>query len=982
MWVRAGVTLSIDRYNQSIEAAGRDSAPQHWSPGWLAELVDRQERTLGGCVVGVVRDLLDRGQSSPTIRSARASANDEIAHIAADTVAFLPSLKWTAGGAFRGALLLDPHRGASENLSGFARNFLEGAALNSVGKLATPNSAFSRATAARLGNGLLAESLTHLTVGLGLGTVKTGFNPDAWKDASGSASFKKGLENMAVNGAIAAAVNLPAGMIGFRISKAASVAIGRDGLSPKVGALISGAGSGYAGGIVFGGIEGVSSGKDWQDILASGHKGGLIGAFTGGFVQGFQARAGQTHATEAAAVRARRAELPAERQLLLEPEVPAASRGDRTVRHGKLADTAGRAWYDKTLDITPKTLSAEERLALSGRLLRPRLIEAMMAVPRQGVEGPFKDYRDFSRRAVQEVKLPLREYEVAGHSTRILVGEEYARQLDEVRQLRHRIDSLESSGKSMSQQLELIRLKDELSRHRFGTRALPEDFIAYLDQLPDRRLVRRLIIVDGHSAEDAWMKQAYKPDFTAAATASPDGDVIFYSPHRHAPLRDQLFHEWAHLVKFKFGNESQLFNIAADLEKGGHFSSDYARFSDHENFAVHMGEDMLHWDADTFALITDQAPLRSVIFGRALARTFHSLPSWARSIHHKQFNARLAYLNNEVLPRAQELLVNKVNNGDANTRKLALQLLGPLGNKSHLEGLVAIARRGPNLETSKLALDAALQIAHRNGQEVDLLLEAGRPGSAVRDTAINLMKRMRDYRAPSYWRLLELSGDPRSIPDLVKLIDTMPDLQGKKLAFAEAMRLARQSGDMQAIGRLMLRAPDVQAKREAFDFMLDRLSGKGKARIEFALRTLQKDADLREPALAVLAAAGDATVQKQVQKLTGDGDPHVAWLARKTLEAIGRNVEFDTLTTRLRVGFERDRLAAARQLGQFGELRAIRPLLEAAATGPAAVRAEAAAALENFSSMVVKFEVRQLLRLRPELRPQLEPVLRGYRPAM
>ncbi|HEY9870957.1 MAG TPA: HEAT repeat domain-containing protein [Candidatus Obscuribacterales bacterium] len=974
--------MSIERYGESTEAAGRDGSSPASPAGWLAELIDREERTLGGCVVGVVRDLLDRGQSSQTIRSARARSNDEVAHIAADTVAFLPSLKWTAGGAIRGALLLDPHRSASDNLSGFGKNFLEGAALNCVGKLAAPNSAFARATAARLGNGLLAESATHLTVGLGLGTVKSGFNLEAWKDASGSFSVKHGLENMVLNGGIAAAVNLPAGMIGFRISKAATVAVGRDGLSPKVGALISGAGSGYAGGIVFGGIEGVSAGKDWQGILSSMHKGGLVGAFTGGFVQGFQARAWQRQVTETASARPRRPELPAELQPVLEPEAPAAPRGDKTTRTGKPADTAGRAWYDKTLDIRPRVLNAEERLALSGRLLRPRVIEATMDAPRQGVEGPFKDYKDFSRRAVKEVKAALREYEVEGHSTRILVGEEYARQLDQVRQLRQRIDGLEGSGKSMSQQLELIRLKDELSRHRFGSRALPEDFIPYLDQLPDRRLVRRLIIVDGPSAEDAWMKQAYKPDFTAAATASPDGDVIFYSPHRHAPLRDQLFHEWAHLVKFKFGSESQLFNIAADLEKGGHFSSDYARFSDHENFAVHMGEDMLHWDADTFALITDQAPLRSVIFGRALARTFQSLPSWARSIHHKQFNARLAYLNNEVLPRAQELLVTTVHNGDANTRKLALQLLGPLGNKSHLELLVPLARKSQNLETAELALDAALQIAHRNGREVDLLLEVGRPGSAVRDTAIDLMKRMRDYRAPSYWRLLELSGDPRSIPELVNLIDTMPDLQGKKLAFAEAMRLARQSGDMQAIGRLMLRAPDVQAKKEAFDLILDHLSGKGKARVEFALRTLQKDADLREPALAVLAAAGDAAAQKQVQKLTGDGDPHVASLARKTLDAIGRNAEFDTLTARLRVGLEQDRIFAARQLGQFGELRAIRPLLEAAATGPSAVRAEAATALENFSPMVVKFEVRQLLRQRPELRPQLEPMLRGYRPAM
>src|SRR5262249_44729684 len=201
------------------------------------------------------------------------------------------------------------------------------------------------------------------------------------------------------------------------------------------------------------------------------------------------------------------------------------------------------------------------------------------------------------------------------------------------------------------------------------------------------------------------MSQVYKPDFQAAASASPEGVITFYAPHRHGSLREMLFHEWSHLVKFKLADESTLFDMAARLEKDGYFGSQYSKFSNHENFAVHMGEELLHWDADTFAALATSAPLRAAIFGRALARTFNTTPPWARSIYSEQFSARLDYLNKHVLPKAQEMLATQIETGDPASRKLAVQLLGPLGNKSHLELLNPIARKSGDPGLSDLALD-------------------------------------------------------------------------------------------------------------------------------------------------------------------------------------------------------------------------------------------------------------------------------------
>src|SRR5262249_46091147 len=155
-----------------------------------------------------------------------------------------------------------------------------------------------------------------------------------------------------------------------------------------------------------------------------------------------------------------------------------------------------------------------------------------------------------------------------------------------------------------------------------------------------------------------------------------------------------------------------------------------------------------------------------------------------------------------------------------------------------------------------------------------------------------------------------------------------PDARGRQMAFDEALRLAATTKDLQAAGTLMSRAPDRQSKEEAFQLILNQLSGKPEGRVRFAMRTLAQETDLRAPALEVLAAAGDPLVQAEVERFTGDRNPQVAELARRTLDVIGKNEAFDTLTAQIKAGSEDVSVAATRKLGELGEIRAVKPLLE------------------------------------------------------
>ncbi|MFX6998521.1 hypothetical protein ABTI04_19160, partial [Acinetobacter baumannii] len=67
----------------------------------------------------------------------RASANDEYAKIAADTISSIPKVHIVAAGVTRALALVNPDESFRGNLSSGLLNFTEGAALNKVSHINT-----------------------------------------------------------------------------------------------------------------------------------------------------------------------------------------------------------------------------------------------------------------------------------------------------------------------------------------------------------------------------------------------------------------------------------------------------------------------------------------------------------------------------------------------------------------------------------------------------------------------------------------------------------------------------------------------------------------------------------------------------------------------------------------------------------------------------------------------------------------------------
>ncbi len=159
--------MSFDQSNFRLKSDGAIGA----QPSQNKLQDEATEHTIAGSVIGAVRDII------PGIKGT-AQSNDQIAHIAADTIASLPMVKTVAGGAIRATMLIDPTKSWDANAGSFGLNFVEGLALNKVSKMAMPESGFSQLVSSKLGTGLASEAATHLTVGLGFGAIRTGFNAE------------------------------------------------------------------------------------------------------------------------------------------------------------------------------------------------------------------------------------------------------------------------------------------------------------------------------------------------------------------------------------------------------------------------------------------------------------------------------------------------------------------------------------------------------------------------------------------------------------------------------------------------------------------------------------------------------------------------------------------------------------------------------------------------------------------------------------
>ena len=290
--------------------------------------------------------------------------------------------------------------------------------------------------------------------------------------------------------------------------------------------------------------------------------------------------------------------------------------------------------------------AGEQKLAdLRNRL---RIVEKPLEPfpsPELRLPGAGKSKTDDSTQSFDNQVPPDRVYEVMGHDTRIVVPEEYAIELDLVCQVRLAIEAGASRLESLPPQPRMV------------TRALPEHFVAALDCLPDSRLIQRLLLLNHASPnEQEFGRMAGDPNLVVLATAHETGDVMFYRCNRTSKLLSDLTHEWAHLVKYDRPLESEMFRLTEELEKFGYHARDRAFVNNEENFAVHLGEEMLHTDFARLELLAAKAPLRTMVMGQALAAVLRhtALP---RSPACEAAIQRAVWVMDHVRPRGVDLLV-------------------------------------------------------------------------------------------------------------------------------------------------------------------------------------------------------------------------------------------------------------------------------------------------------------------------------------
>ncbi|CAN5142933.1 hypothetical protein BH10CYA1_BH10CYA1_38080 [soil metagenome] len=954
--------MSFDQSNFRLKSDGAIGA----QPGQNKLQEEATEHTIAGSVIGAVRNII------PGIKGS-AQSNDQIAQIAADTIASLPMVKTVAGGGIRATMLIDPTKDWGANAGSFGLNFVEGVALNKVSKMAMPDSGFSQLVSSKLGTGLASEAATHLTVGLGFGAIRTGFNADSWKDNQGNFSLSSGAENLVKGSAMGALINLPAGMIGFRVARASSVAMENSVLSPRIASVISGIGSGYAAGGVFGGVDAVMAGKSFSDVLKGINEGGIIGAASGGLMGSFDGTRllNSNAALKGGNVSETHTGVPLERTAVNTelPTQPTRSRHDAVDPRDSQARTetfypandehfvikAGRyeAMTIKPLEM-PRIQEVQNRLTSfevkpeSYRYLEPDAV------------GPWKDFAEFATNLKSATK-DFRVYQVDGGKTEIALPEAYAKQLDEVRALRIKaeqaslLDNL-APGQHISVQnmvknqnvevfrsfyneqeaaqvLPVIWARIKLAEHPLGNRALPEDFVTLMDELPTRNNVKRLTIWDDRNSQDAWHGQEFKtPNFKAAATAlESEGKVDFYQPSRsdavnstfRDSVRGSLFHEHGHLVPPR----DNMWAEASLLEKDGHYSTQYSRHNDSERWSEDRAKAFLHTDVDKFFEFVQQAPLRSVVIANELTKQMGSTPIAEQSVYAKQIWERVKFTEEQVLPYAREQLTKDLASADVRTQQAALRMLERFGSKNEIDALLKTAGTpSGDTDVRRGAFDLALQFHSKDAaKQFDFAWEQGVTNPGLNDVAVRRLRYfgLKDERAASYANLLEVLGK-NDLPGLAKQVTRMNTDDGAELAYDFAMNKGRH----------------VQGYQRAV-----------------ALSALDEVPSLRLKALGTLANQQPEFIANAVRKYVNDSDPEVAAAARDVLKGVQLRTIIQDVNGILEKG-DSVKSTVLEALGNSGKTEAVPTLLQIITRGPESTRTQAIDQLAKFDPSIVKYYAR------------------------
>ena len=356
--------------------------------------------------------------------------------------------------------------------------------------------------------------------------------------------------------------------------------------------------------------------------------------------------------------------------------------------------------YERLTFPRPATPRVEETFRELGA---PTMELQKLEFAKPGRTGPYADWNDFVANGLQSQETVVRKYSVKGYPhLSITVEEDYAKKLDEVRQLRFAADALPLNAEEARRQQDA---RDRLAEHPLRQAVLPEDVVARLHELPNPSLVLDVVLRGSPNPQDVWHAQTYDKGFISAATAHDSGTISFYPSQQTYNLGRNLRHEWAHLLEAHCVGRSE-FNDAAIVERDGFYMGSYPRRNDRENWAVHF-EELTDHDADRFLNFCNEAPVRAYAMCEGLREALGE--ATIHSPYEKQLLARVDYFEQHVRPKAVDALTATLKNYDeknldsVSRAGAATSLLFEMNDMRAVDALTEFAKTHPEAKCARTA---------------------------------------------------------------------------------------------------------------------------------------------------------------------------------------------------------------------------------------------------------------------------------------
>jgi poly(A) polymerase len=452
----------------------------------------------------------------------------------------------------------------------------------------------------------------------------------------------------------------------------------------------------------------------------------------------------------------------------------------------------------------------------------------------------------------------MRLYNVEGHDgLTIAIPEDHAKTLDRVRELR-----IQTEHGATEQDRVLARWELRLSEE-YRTAVLPEDVIGTLKELPDNgELVTQIVLDNKRNPDDAWHTIEYNQrkngdfhsHFDSAAVAHIEtGQITVYPGANQFPggMGELVSHEWAHLLE-KVANQRSAFDAASHVEgmgqeKGdfGFYHRDYARYNNHEDWAVHIGEVFLAKDIAGLdalhAMINEvrdsDSKFKVLTMARAVeAQLVEAERTGNKSENHDQIKARVDEVVKQLLPPAQEALEHRLTSDRValtEVDQLNLASIVTAIDKNGAARLVELASKATNPEVAMTLLQHA-KVEFNGKIPVDQLKLLAGSESALRYVGHSELATSGDPASPLAKQAKEKLLDGVATGEIARLWKE-GKLEGKEV-LQKALSLAENS----------------EAKMKRFEQVTRDLQNSPTERDLFLVATVRAENELSARAMGIL----------------------------------------------------------------------------------------------------------------------------------